>query len=805
MSDDDRAAKAARAKALFNKKRQQKKPGTGAGPSTSSTPGSPLVRALSPPLVDPLEDAKVDVTEILGSNSPGQDASEPEWLSSLPRVGTPSIVSPHEHSLPVSSASSIARSQSSAHSAHPDLFLPSEPISHARGEELEDLRTEVQNQRQTIKLLVSEKMSLSVSLERLSNVSETASKLEALLRDEQAASERYRLRIHHLENETQQRSATIEELSRRGGGSKKSERELQLNRNFAEGLKLEAEQSRVLIRELQERIQSDNRVGELEASLQNVQDRASELEFQHSKSKQVNVLLKAERDKAEAALKDQTAVAASLTTKVSELEGRSAAAQKQLASLTAEYQTLRVDKTSLQSQIDDHLGTIVGLRKAADQSAATKETLERQLQSVQVEMLSANRRADAAERSKQVLQNEGSSLMHSLDEMRPKIVELTNMKLELSEKLNILEQSVRDRDGIIAQLESTLQAAQDQTETLTTKLLDTETAREKDRSAAQEMQDELQRGYAELETELEDALTSIRELEVERAGQRQLASKQVEELESMTAISQSLEDDVASLRQEVEEQKLAEVEQQEFLERARTDIEVLRADLVDKVQKIEELNAELSTAAANTSSPSLDKEMMNALKQQHRLELSAAQSQIRSLQTSVFEAEAPPSISSPSTIPPLPPRPLSSSSSSSSPHATQLDHPPRPSSRARNHSDDLRRASLTQRRGSNNSSGIPLGAAHPAFGTNLSPETRHKRKVSLGMLKARIDSEMAAAGSVPPSRVASPLHAEVAERGSPRIDPHATNSIQNSHKRPQFLDESHIFWCHSCRGELVVL
>jgi myosin protein heavy chain len=47
------------------------------------------------------------------------------------------------------------------------------------------------------------------------------------------------------------------------------------------------EQSQVLIRELQERIQSDDRVGELEASLQNVQDRASELEFQLSKSMQV--------------------------------------------------------------------------------------------------------------------------------------------------------------------------------------------------------------------------------------------------------------------------------------------------------------------------------------------------------------------------------------------------------------------------------------------------------------------------------------------------------------------------------------
>ena len=537
---------------------------------------------------------------------------------------------------------------------------------------------------------------------------------------------------------------------------------------------------------------------------------------------QLNVSLKADRDKAETALKAQTAVVSSLETKLSGLEGRSAAAQKQLASLTAEYQTLRVDKTSLQSQIDDHLGTIVGLRKAADQSASAKETLERQLQSFQVEMLNAVRRAEVAERNQQELQNEGSSLMRSLDEMRPKIVELTNLKLNLGEKLNISEQAVRDRDGIIAQLESSLQAAQDQNESLNTKLLDTETAREKDRSAAQEMQDDLQRGYTEVEAELSDALASIRELELERARHRQLANQQVEELDRTAATSQSLKEEIASLRQELEERKLAEVEQQEFLERAHTDIEVLRADLVVKVQEIEELRAELSTAAASPSSPSLDKEMMNALKQQHRLELSAAQSQIRSLQTSVFEAEARAhsfqrqlsqsedqlaqlrALSSPSTLPPLPPQPLSSTSASSPhPHPVQLDHPPRPSSRARNHSDDLRRASLTQRRGSNNS--IPLGAAHPAFGTNLSPETRHKRKVSLGMLKARIDSEMAAAGSVPPSRVASPLHAELPERGSPRTDPHAANSIHNSHKRPQFLDESHIFWCHSCKGELVVL
>jgi chromosome segregation ATPase len=522
---------------------------------------------------------------------------------------------------------------------------------------------------------------------------------------------------------------------------------------------------------------------------------------------QAYVSLRADHDKVEATLEQKTTFVSSLETKVSELEGRHATAQKQLTSLTSELQSLRLEKSSLRSQVDDHFGTIAGLRKAAAQSISNEEELNRQLHQTQGELRNAIRRAEEAERIQHELQTEGSTLMRCLDEMRPKIVELTNAKLELSEKTNILEQAVRDRDGVIVQLETSLQAAQDQNESLNTKLLDAESAREKDLSTAQETQDELQRGYAQLETELSEAHASIRELEVERAGRRQLASKQVEDLDRMASASQSLKGEIASLQQELEERKLADVEQQEFLERARTDIEVLRADLVTKVQEIDELRAELSIAAANSApSPSLDKEMMNALKQQHRLELSAAQSQIRALQTAIFEAEARAHSfqrqlgQSEDQLAQL----RASSSPSSShviPRPFTPDHPSRPSSRARNHSDDLRRVSLTQRRGSNN---VSLNSTHSTFGANLSPETRHKRKVSLGMLKARIDSEMAAA-AIPPSRAASPQHVGDADSTSPALIPYATTNIHDAHKRPQFLDESHIFWCHSCRGELVVL
>ena len=76
--------------------------------------------------------------------------------------------------------------------------------------------------------------------------------------------------------------------------------------------------------------------------------------------------------------------------------------------------------------------------------------------------------------------------MRSLVEMGPKFVELTD---KLNEKLNGLEQAVRDRDGMIAQLESKLRASQDENKLLNRKLMETESAREKDWSTAQETQE----------------------------------------------------------------------------------------------------------------------------------------------------------------------------------------------------------------------------------------------------------------------------------------------------------------------------
>jgi len=141
--------------------------------------------------------------------------------------------------------------------------------------------------------------------------------------------------------------------------------------------------------------------------------------------------------------------------------------------------------------------------------------------------------------------------------------------------------------------------------------------------------------------------------------------------------------------------------------------------------------------------------------------------------------------------------------------------PSRPSSRAMD-INETRRSSLSSHRPNTQA---PL--SRTIFDHVMTPETAHKRKVSLSMLKARIDSENKHPSplSIPPSRALSPVHSENGH-GHHDHDHHSHNHThththsrtssaggthQSSHHRPQFLDESHVFWCHSCRGDLVIL
>lgn len=176
----------------------------------------------------------------------------------------------------------------------------------------------------------------------------------------------------------------------------------------------------------------------------------------------------------------------------------------------------------------------------------------RQLQAAQNDLKAATRRADDAEKTQKDLQAEGSNLMRSLDEMRPKIVELTGVKLELTEAISSLELDLRNSRNAISELESTLKettAQKAEVEKRSQELLD---QREKERSLALTDSSELQKAYAELQEELDTATASLRDLEAERSRHHQETIRQLEEIERLNTSSRTKAGELSTLHQELD-------------------------------------------------------------------------------------------------------------------------------------------------------------------------------------------------------------------------------------------------------------
>ncbi|KJA13830.1 hypothetical protein HYPSUDRAFT_95116, partial [Hypholoma sublateritium FD-334 SS-4] len=115
----------------------------------------------------------------------------------------------------------------------------------------------------------------------------------------------------------------------------------------------------------------------------------------------------------------------------------------------------------------------------------------------------AIRRAEDAERMQQSLQAEGTSLMRALDAMQSKIVELTGAKLDLAEKVESLEHTVRSRDTFISQLENDLGEAREETERIEKAWEEKLAEQEKRHREIQNGTTDIQKAHAELQEELD--------------------------------------------------------------------------------------------------------------------------------------------------------------------------------------------------------------------------------------------------------------------------------------------------------------
>ncbi|KAJ7150290.1 hypothetical protein C8R46DRAFT_500482 [Mycena filopes] len=329
--DDERAAKAARAKAML-KKRQQKKTATGAGASGVTSPISPPPsRAFTPAPAEPTDEEKRDIGDVFNV---GKD--EPDWLTGLPRAPSPPppvpvrekspppaapISLPRRTSLtspPQAGKEAVLQKQLSALQAENEALAAdiarlksfesqareteaqlneSRAAARAWEERVQQLQSENEtlqhNQQQTISLLVSEKASLASELERLEGVENSARTTEALLEEERRAAKDLDEHVKRLRADAgeatvriQQSESKEKELAEK---CREQERELQHTNASLNESKKEAEKHQRRVRELKEQIQSDDRLERAENSLKNTQNRADELEFQLSKLKQVTL------------------------------------------------------------------------------------------------------------------------------------------------------------------------------------------------------------------------------------------------------------------------------------------------------------------------------------------------------------------------------------------------------------------------------------------------------------------------------------------------------------------------------------
>lgn len=473
-----------------------------------------------------------------------------------------------------------------------------------------------------------------------------------------------------------------------------------------------------------------------------------------------------------------------------------AATQAEISSIISERDTLLEDKHSLSRQTESDQKALANLQDKLSQAAVEFESSSRQLQILQNEVKRANRRAEEAEQIQSDLQAEGMTLMRSLEEMRPKIVELTNIRLDLVDKIGTLEGIIRKKEDVVSTLEASLEEAREKEVDAEKHRQKEDAMRKKDDFSSQDNVSQLQKAYTELQLELDGLRINVRDREQEREGYHQLALRRLEEIDRLTFSSQAQVERLTSAEKELEERHMAQTEDLGFVEGMQNEIEALRHDLTMKEEELESLREPSSELVQ-----SLDGEMVGALKQQQAFELSSARSQIRALESAVFESDARAhtlqkqvsnlmdQVTQLRTISHTPTRPFSPTPGL----------PSRPSSRAARNasSDDLRRTSFTAPKP------VPARPPRRTF-ESLSPETRHKRRVSLGMLKARIDSEVAhSAKSHTPSKPLAPLP-ESASISSSVMEPSEPHHIRGF-RRHQFLDESHIFWCNSCHGDLVIL
>lgn len=509
--------------------------------------------------------------------------------------------------------------------------------------------------------------------------------------------------------------------------------------------------------------------------------------------------------------------------------------------LRRQHQTVSEERAHLQTELDTSRDSITSFQQQMSTLSANLASRTRHHDELELHLSTTSRKLTDTETSLQALRSENMNLLAQLEEVRPKLVELANKGAEDEEHISSRDRKIHGLEKEVVALETDLHDVRLQLENAETRIREEEENVVQIQAEKIEVEHEVaqsKKTHDELETIIAQLREDLGKMKDERQEAEDISVQLVQERDMLRAEISSLKIELDHARFASEELQKSEADSNEVLEGMRAELELLREQLFEKDQEVSNLRASTATAPSSkdnrpghATSPSLSDELFSSIRDQHALDMSDAQSRIRELESEVFAAKA-------------------------NEHTLQkrvaaledeLGHMLRQSrvqgvGEASASGSGRRSMSTTDTRphtpSSLSQSRHSYRAIHPrvVYEENLSNDIRRKRKISLGMLKARIESERAAGilsmtgiglgmstGS-PLSRVSSIVEIDegavegenngVGNYSSPRrksqTQSQAASVASGTTKlAPRYhlkgWDESHIFWCHACKGDLVVL
>lgn len=269
--------------------------------------------------------------------------------------------------------------------------------------------------------------------------------------------------------------------------------------------------------------------------------------------------MKVERDGIDEQRRQHLDAVLKLEGQVSQLQAELRETLEQLASVLSEKSTLAQEKADLESQDQTAQKAIAELQEKLVTAAVTITSHSRQLQTTQNQLKSAIRRAEDAEKTQKDLQGEGTALMRALDEMRPKIVQLTGEKLELTETISALQIELRNSADTASLLTENIKTLTEEKEVLEKQLEKREGQHERERALALSDSSEMQKAYAELQENFDETNASLRNLEEERSRHYKEMDHRIKELEKLTMSSNVQAEKILALQEKLEVARRAQV------------------------------------------------------------------------------------------------------------------------------------------------------------------------------------------------------------------------------------------------------